>query len=177
MERFAIENRFDATVEEFEAVLNDAELYERLAAAMPGIQRIEPLERDEDDREVRRRTRYTPNVDGKIPAFGRAFVKPSMLSWIEESRYDKAAHRFAYRIVPNLPHAWRDRFDSHGAYTLAAQPSTAGGGVLRRIEGEIVVRVPLFGGRVERMLRAEVEHNFASEARAIAAWLRERRAP
>jgi hypothetical protein len=174
MERFSIEDRFDATVEEFEALLNHVEFYERLKAAMPGIQQIEPLARDEDEREIRRRVRYTPHVEGKIPAFGRAFVKPSMLSWIEESTYDKAAHRFRYRIVPNLPSAWRDRFDSHGEYTL--RPSTAGsGGLERRIDGELHVRVPLFGRRVERMLRAEVETNFRAEAVALAAWLRSRR--
>lgn len=174
MERFTIEDRFDATVEEFEALLNAADFYARLQAAMPGIHAIEPLARDEDEREVRRRVRYTPNVDGKIPAFGRAFVKPSMLSWIEESAYDKTAHRFRYRIVPNLPAAWRDRFDSHGEYTL--RPSTTGGGGLeRRIDGEIHVRVPLFGRRVERMLRSEVEHNFRAEAAALVDWLRSRR--
>lgn len=170
MERFVIEDRFDATVAEFEALLNHGELHARLAAAMPALEKIEPLEREEDAREVRRRVRYTPNVAGKIPIFGRAFVKPSMLSWVEESSYDKEQHRFRYRIIPNLPVAWRDRFDSHGEYTLTARAT----GVTRRIECEIEVRVPLVGGKVERMLRAEVEHNFRAEARALERWLRER---
>jgi len=176
VERFSIEDRFDATVEEFEALLHHADFYDHLQRSMPGIERIEPLERDEDEREIRRRVRYLPNVEGKIPAFGRAFVKPSMLSWIEESTYDKAAHRFRYRIVPNLPAAWRDRFDSHGEYTLRPTAAAANArGLERRVDGEIHVRVPLFGRRVERMLRAEVETNFRAEAAALADWLRTRR--
>jgi Protein of unknown function (DUF2505) len=171
MEKFAIDDRFDATVAEIEARLEDPSLYARLQAAMPGIRAIEPLTREDDGARVVKRVRYLPNVDGKIPSFGRAFVKPEMLSWIEESTYDKRAHRFDYRIVPNLPPAWRDRFDSRGSYVLAADGARA---TRRRIECEIHVRVPLFGGRIERMLRREVEANFRGEAAAMARWLAER---
>src|SRR5205823_463628 len=145
--RFTVENEFPVSVAAFEALLDSPELPARLVKAMPGVDAIEPLERHEDEREVRRRVRYRPNVDGKIPAFGRAVVKPSMLEWVEESVWDKAAHNYRYRIVPNLPEAWRDRFDSHGRYQLTATTR----GVRRLIEGEIHVRVPLVGGLVEKM--------------------------
>ncbi len=171
MERFVVEDRFDATVAELIALLDDPALYERLQSAMPALERIQPLERTDEGDVVRKRVRYVPRTEGKIPAFGRAFVKPSMLSWIEESTFDRREARFTYRIVPNLPASWRDRFDTHGEYRLLDD----GGRVLRRLEGEIHVRVPLFGGRVERMLRKEVETNFRAESQAIAAWLRERR--
>lgn len=171
MERFVVEDRFDATTSEFVALLEDPAFYDRLQAAMPGLERIEPLTREDDGAIVRKRVRYTPRTEGKIPAFGRALIKPSMLSWIEESTFDKTERRFSYRIVPNLPSGWRDRFDTHGEYRLTDE----NGRVLRRIEGEIHVRVPLLGGRVERMLRREVETNFRAEAVAIAAWLRERK--
>ncbi len=171
MERFTIEDRFAVSVEAFERLLlDDAALYPRLAAAMPGIRAIEPLEREEDERAVRRRVRYTPNVEGKIPAFGRAFVTPAMLSWVEESSYDKVERTFKFRIVPNLPAGWRDRFDSRGSYALTRGDD---GGVVRRIACELRVQVPLFGGRIERMLRREVEENFRAEANAIARWILE----
>jgi hypothetical protein len=172
MRRFTVETEFAATLAEFEALLDSPELHARLERAMPGILKIEPLARDEDERAIRRRVRYQPNTDGKIPAFGRAVVKPSMLAWIEESTFDKALHRFEYRILPNLPEAWRDRFESRGSYQLAA----TAGGVKRRIEGEIHVRVPLVGGAVEKLLVKEVEANFRAESAALIQWIAQRRA-
>ena len=164
--KFEIVNRFRTTVADFERVLDDPQLYEKLR--LPAIEKIEPLERVDEGERVRRRVRYTPNTDGKIPSFGRSVVKPSMLRWIEESTYDKARHRFDYRILPNLPESWRDRFQSQGSYQLAQE----GGEVVRRIEGEIVVRLPLLGRTVEKLLLREVTENFRAEAEAMSALLR-----
>jgi hypothetical protein len=165
--RFEIVDRFATTLEKFEKLLDDPSLYERLEKVMPGLERIEPLERVEDGATIRKKTRYTPNTDGKIPSFGRSVVKPSMLRWIEESTFHKAQHRFEYRIVPNLPEAWRDRFSSSGSYRLAQE----GPSLVRKIEGEIVVRVPLLGRTVEKLLVREVTENFRAEAAAMAALL------
>ena len=169
MTRFSIENRFQCTLAEFERRLFDSGLQPRLLAAMPTLRAIEPLSREEDEREIRSRVRYTPEVGDRIPAFGRKLIRPSMLTWIEESTFDKARHVFHYRNLPNLPEAWRDLFDSHGSYSLTAEE----GGVHRRIDGEIHVKVPLFGGRIERMLEREVTESFRSEAAALARWLAE----
>jgi hypothetical protein len=166
--KFQILDRFDGTLAEFERVLDDPKLHDRLAQAMPGLLRIEPLERVDEGERVRRRVRYTPNTDGKIPSFGRSVVKPSMLAWVEESTFDKTRHRFEYRILPNLPENWRDRFHSQGSYQLSQE----GQKVLRRIEGEIVVRLPLLGGTVEKLLLRELKENFRAEADAMSAMLR-----
>jgi hypothetical protein len=168
---FAIVDRFTATMAEMEGVLNSADFHARRAEAMPGLRSIEPLERVEDDATIRRRVRYVPNTDGKIPAFGK-LVTPAMLTWVEESTWDKARHRFDYRILPNLPAAWRDRFTSNGSYQLSQE----GGELVRRIDGEILVRVPLFGGVVEKLLVREVTQNFRAEAAAMSAMLRAARA-
>jgi hypothetical protein len=169
---FLIEDRFEATVAELEALLDDPAFPAELARAMPAVQAIEPLERRDDGERVHKRVQYTPNTDGKIPAFGRSVIKPSMLRWIEESTFHKAQHRYEYRILPNLPEAWRDRFDSHGSYQLVQ----AGAQVERRIEGEVVVRVPLLGRTVEKLLVREVTDNFRAEAACVRALLQARRA-
>jgi hypothetical protein len=169
--KFQIDDRFDARLVEFEKLLDDPGLHARLQAAMPGLEKIEPLERVDDGASIRRRVRYTPRTDGKIPAFGRAVIKPSMLCWIEESSYDRARHRFEYRIQPNLPEAWRDRFSSSGSYQLSESDNA----LLRRIEGDVVVRVPLLGRTVEKLLVREVTENFRAEFAAMSALLRAER--
>jgi Protein of unknown function (DUF2505) len=164
--KFEIAHRFQTTIADFERVLDDPGLYDKLR--LPGIEKIEPLERVDEGGRIRRRVRYTPNTDGKIPSFGRSVVKPSMLRWIEESTYDKGRHRFDYRILPNLPDKWRDFFQSQGSYQLTQE----GAEVHRVIEGEIVVRVPLLGRTVEKLLVKEVTANFRAEAEAMSALLR-----
>jgi hypothetical protein len=168
---YRIDHEFDATVDEFEALLAHPELYSRLKTALPDLDKIELLEQRSDGDEVHSRVRYTPVVGDKIPTFGRPFVQASMLSWIEESTYNRRAHSFRFRIHPNIPDAWRPRFDSHGGYALTPTAT----GLHRRIDGEVRVQVALFGPRVERLLVAEVERSFGAEAQALARWLAERR--
>ncbi|HEY2745037.1 MAG TPA: DUF2505 family protein [Polyangia bacterium] len=168
--RFVVEHKLPGTIERLEALIADPRLYDRLAPALPGIERIELLASDEADGRLHRRVRYTPraHASGRVPAFGRGIITPEMLVWIEESVFDRAAHRIDYRITPNLPARWRDRFDSHGAFTLRAEP----GGVVRRVDGEVVVRVPIVGAIAERLLVKEVRAGFDADAAVLAGWLR-----
>lgn len=168
--RFAIDDRFATTLERFEALLDDPDLYPRMQRELPGMARIELLESRETDGVVRRRVRYTPAAAHRIPSFARGRITEEMLVFVEESAFDRAAHRIDYRVEPNLPDQWRDRFASHGRFTFAAAP----GGVVRRIEGEVEVRVPLLGAIAERLLVDDVKRNFAAEAAALRRWLAER---
>jgi hypothetical protein len=90
-----------------------------------------------------------------------------MLVWIEESRFDRARHRIVYAIEPNLPPQWRDRFDSRGAFTFRQDPD----GVIRRVDGEVTVRVPIVGALAERVLVNEVRAGFDADAAVLASWL------
>jgi hypothetical protein len=167
---FGIDNRFAASLERFEALIEDPELYPRMQRALPGMAAIEVLSWQEVDGVLTRKVRYTPRAEDKIPAFGRAVITPEMLIWTEESAFDRRAHRIDYRIEPNIPAKWRDRFASRGFFTFAEHH----GEVARRIEGEVTVRVPLLGGIVERMIIKELKHSFAAEAAELTAWLAER---
>ena len=165
--RFRIDDTFATTLPRFEALLDDPELYPRMARELPGIARIDVLASEERDGVLRRRVRYTPRAEGKIPSFARGRVTPEMLVFVEESAFYRAEHRIDYRVEPNLPDRWRDHFASHGRFSLAAIP----GGVARRIDGEVQVRVPLVGGLVERMLVSELRQSFAAEAAVLGRWL------
>ena len=116
---------------------------------------------------MRRRVRYTPRAHDRVPSFGRGLVTPEMLIWVEESAYDRARQRIDYRVEPNLPERWRDRFDSRGAFTFREEA----GGVVRRVDGEVTVRVPLVGVLAERVLVREVRAGFDADATVLASWL------
>jgi len=167
--RFGIDDRFAATLTRFEALIEAPELYPRMQRALPGMAAIEVLSWSEADGVLTRRVRYTPRAEDKIPSFGRGVITPEMLIWTEESAFDRRAHRIDYRIEPNIPVKWRDRFASHGHFTFAE----SAGQVARRIEGEVTVRVPLLGGIVERMIIRELRQSFRAEAAELTAWLAE----
>jgi hypothetical protein len=168
--RFAIDHRFSTTLDRLESLLHEPTLYERMQRVLPGIERIELLDSEERDRVVRRRVRYTPRAEHKLPAFARGVISPDMLIWVEESTIYRDQHRIEYRVLPNLPLRWRDRFSSSGTFSFAP----VDGGVTRHIEGEVVVRAPLLGRIVERMLVKEVTESFTAEAAELTAWLAEK---
>jgi hypothetical protein len=164
---FTIEHTLPGTLARLEAIIADPGLYDRLAPALPGIARIELLDSDERDGKLRRRVRYTPRAEGRLPAFARGRITPEMLIWIEESLYDRAARRIDYRVTPNLPERWRDRFDSHGVFSFRE----AAGAVVRRVDGEVIVRVPILGAIAERLLVKEVRAGFDADAAVLTSWL------
>ena len=171
--RFEIEDMFAASRAELEALLEDPELYPRMARDLPGIERIELLAQDEADGVVRRRVRYTPaGVDERLPAAARGRLTPEMMVWVEESCFFRREHRLEYRVEPNLPDKWRAKFTSRGEFTFAE----VAGGVRRTIVGEVTVRMPLVGGLIERRLVQELRTSFRAEAALLAGWLEERRA-
>jgi hypothetical protein len=165
--RFSVEHDLPGTLTRLESLITDPGLYERLERALPGIERIELLSSEEVGGVLHRRVRYTPRAHDRVPSFGRSFVTPEMLIWVEESAYDRARQRIDYRTEPNLPEHWRNRFDSWGHFTFRQ----AARGVVRRIEGEITVRVPLIGVLAERVLVRELRTAFDADATVLASWL------
>ena len=166
--RFTVEHKLPGTIERLESLIVDPQLYDRLAPLLPGIERIELLASDDRDGQLRRRVRYTPRAKDRVPVFGRGLVTPEMLVWVEESLFDRASHRIDYHVTPNLPERWRERFDSRGAFTFRQEQD----GVVRRVEGEVIVRVPVVGVLAERVLVKEVRAGFDADAAILAGWLR-----
>src|SRR6266542_834403 len=141
--RFEIDDTFAATVEELEALLDEPELYPRMARALPNIERIELLDEAERDGVMRRRVRYTPSREAaeRIPAIARGRLRPEMMVWVEESCFWRSEHRLEYSVMPNIPEEWRGQFTSRGEFRFSegAEPDGGGGGggVARRIAGEV----------------------------------------
>ncbi|HJZ84150.1 MAG TPA: DUF2505 family protein [Polyangia bacterium] len=165
--KFELVHTFDTDLVNFEKALLDPRLYDMLGRTMDGLKKIEELERHDDGKRVRRRVRSVPQTE--VPAFARGKLKPEMLEWVEESTYDRELHRLEYRILPNIPERWHDRFRSQGTYSL----TEVGGKVRRVIDGEVVIKVSLIGGMAERYVVAQVKKNFEQEAEGLRAFLRE----
>ena len=161
--RFRITQRFDASVEQVEEALLDPAFLERMGE-LPKLGRPQLLDHQEDGHTVRRRVRYA--FTGHLSSAVTAVVDPAKLTWVEDSTTDRRTHRTTFRIVPDH---YTDRLQCDGAFTLEAD----GAGSRRVAEGDLRVRFPLVGSRVERAIVSGLEEHAEAEEKAAAAWLAE----
>ncbi|HUQ39712.1 MAG TPA: DUF2505 family protein [Acidimicrobiales bacterium] len=164
--RFRIEQRFPGSVDDVEAILIDPRFLERLAS-LPKLGKPELLEQVNDGDIVRQRVRYA--FAGDLNSAARAVLDPARLTWVEESALDRSTHRTTFRIVPDH---YADRLSCAG--TFALQPDTDGATV-RVAEGELKVKMPLVGGKVERAILSGLEEHAELEAEVVREWLQESR--
>jgi hypothetical protein len=159
--RFRITQRFDAPLEDVEAALLDPAFLANLGE-LPKLGRPQLLDVADQGGLVRRRIRYA--FAGQLSSAVTAVVDPAKLTWVEDSTTDRGAHRTTFRILPDH---YADRLTASGTFALEA----AGAGSRRVAEGELRVRFPLVGGRVEKAIVSGMEEYAAAEAGAITNWL------
>jgi hypothetical protein len=160
--RFELEQYLSAPLTEVEAAYLDPALLERLAG-LPNVRRPELLEQHEEDGLVRRRVRF--RFTGDLSSAVTSVVDPARLTWVEESVHDRSTHRGRFTIVPDH---YAGRLRCSGTVTFRED---AGGGTQRLTAGELSVRFPLVGSKVERAIVSGLREHAAAEARAVQAWL------
>lgn len=159
--RFTLEQRFPAPVAAVEAAFLDPALLTELAA-LPHLGRPQLLRSAVDGDVVTRDVRYA--FSGRLsPAVTKA-VDPERLTWVEHSEYDCASHRGTLTIQPDH---YADRLTCSAMVTL----EPAGQGSVRKVEGDLRVRFPLVGAKVERAIIAGLRDHAAAEAMVVQARL------
>jgi hypothetical protein len=159
--RFRIQQRFDAPLARVEAALLDPAFLDRLAT-LPKLGRPVLLDQQVDGDVVRRQVRYA--FTGHLSSAVTAVVDPAKLTWVEDSSSDRASHRTTFRIVPDH---YRDRLEASGTFVL----QTEGEGTRRVADGELRVRFPLVGSKVERAIVSGLQDHATAEEVAMREWL------
>ncbi len=162
--RFRIEQRFEAPLDAVEDALVDPRFLARLGE-LPSLGAPEVLASETDGHLVRQQVRY--RFSGELSPAVTAVVDPTRLTWVEDTTYDRRAHRGDHAIVPDH---YANRLEA--SYTTVLEP--AQGGTRRITAGELRVRFPLVGGRVERAIVSGLTAHAANEAEALVEWLAER---
>lgn len=103
--------------------------------------------RTEGDLEIRR-IRTEP--DRELPGMVASAIGSKKLSYVQENRFDKAKGRMEWNVELD---GIGDRVTVKGVTTCVPD----GDGCKRIIDGEITVRVPLVGRRIEKAVVAEFE--------------------
>jgi hypothetical protein len=88
----------------------------------------------------------------------------SRRGFVEELDYDLRAHEGTWKTVPN---AFADRVRNAGTIELTMR----GAEVVRVVRADIVVKLFGFGGRVEKLIAAEIEKSYARSATFMREWV------
>ena len=160
--KFELEQQLDAPVEQVESVLVDP-AFIAASARLPKVGGAELLEQQRDGTTVRQRIRY--RFTAELSSAVTAVVDPDKLTWVDDATYDLAAHRSTHRIVPDhygnrLQASYEERFEP-----------AADGRSVRRARGDVRVRMPLVGGRVERAIVSGLEEHAEAERALLSEWL------
>lgn len=139
---FTVEQRFPASADAALALYCDPDFY----AGVGATERLAPpevLDRAEGDGTVTLRIRYRFTAD--LPSAAKRFVEPDKLTWVERTVFDLATATARSELLA----------DHYGSLLTASARSAfhdRDGASVRQVDGRLQVKVPLFGGRVERAI-------------------------
>lgn len=121
------------------------------------------ISQDKEGTRVVRRVRCVLDVDVKGPA--QKFLGNSDPAWVEVAEWHEEEMTWHWHIEPEVA---AHLLEARGTTTISASED---GGALRRIEGHVKVKVPLYGGKVEGWVVEGLEHAYDEEAERLADWL------
>lgn len=159
--KFEVVHHFDASPENvaralldpaFQATLGDVgRLAERVVISQESVEGL-----------IVRRTRCVLDIDIGGPA--KAFIGDGDPAWIEVAEWHAEEMRWSWTIEPEVA---AELLEAHGHTTVEADGELA----LRRVIGEVKVRVPIYGGRLENKIAEELESSYQEEADRLSRWL------
>lgn len=157
--RFQTEQHYDAPVARVLALFADPDLYPTLVG-LPKIGAPAVVGHSVDGARVQ--LRLHQRFTGDLPAAARRVVDPARLTWIEQVDFDLHRRVATTRLLPDH---YGDRLTCSGRYTFTADGPRAS---WRRLEGELRVKVPVVGSKVEAALVSGL-HEHSVDERALVA--------
>ena len=154
--RFRAEHHYRGSDAAVVALLADPTFY--LGLALPDLSRPELVEERENGDDVVLRLRY--EFEGNLDPIATRFIGSGRLAWIQEVRIDRAAGTGSLGFE-----AERDPKRLHGAADFVVRAE--GAGTVRRLDGELVVRVPGVGRLAERRIVPGIVRRLDIEAQAM----------
>ena len=160
--RFELEQRINGPTAQVAAAFVDPRFYEMLDA-LPKLGRPEVLTHEVHESTAHLRIRY--RFTGHLSSAVRAAVDPEKLSWVEDAQHDLAAHRARFTMVADH---YADRFHCDGTYRFDSVGPTS---TNRICTGELRIRMPLVGHRVEKAIVSGLREHLEAEAPVVERFL------
>ncbi len=135
-------------------------------SGLPPLSPPEVLSHEVDGETVRLRIRY--RYVAELSSVVRAAVDPSKLSWVEVSTHRLVDCEVTFRMEPDH---YADRFQASGSNRF--DPSDDGTSTVRRSSGDVAIRMPLVGRRVEKAIVSGLQDHLTAEVPFIERWVAE----
>ncbi len=161
--QFELEQRIAAAPDAVAAAYADPAFYDTLIG-LPELDRPEVLSHESDGEQVKLRIRY--RLIRELSPAVRAIVDERKLSWVEVSTHDLRRREVTFRMDPDN---YADRFRASGSYRFDA--SDDGTGTSRHSTGELTIRMPIVGRRVEQAIVDGLQAHLHAEAPLVEQWV------
>lgn len=162
--RFDVTQRLAGTCDAVLRMYTNPDFYPHLHG-LTKIGRPDVIGRTEDGDRTTMRVRYA--FIGDLPAAALAVLDPNKLTWVEETVYDLAASRSTTRLLPDH---YPDRLTASATATFKPDPTDADR-CIRRVVGDVKVRMAFVGGKVEGAIVEGFEDHLADEERVVNTYL------
>lgn len=159
--KFEIAQDLRATADAVDAALVDPDFLVRMAE-LPKLGSAEVVAQRRDGDVVHQDVRFL--FEAQLSGAVTRVVDPKLLTWVERSVCDLDAHHTECEIRP-------DHYESLLSGRYRAVIVGAAGGARRTITGELKVRMPLVGGRVERAIVGGLQENAAAQVTLLETFL------
>jgi hypothetical protein len=158
---FAFEHWFEAPPGEVAETLLDLDYQASLKdiEVLAGREVLEQAERP--DGRVKRRVRCVLGVD---LGAARRFIGDADPAWVEEALWDPASRKWEWKILPEVA---KDLLSASGYVEIDGSEDES----VRIVSGNVRVKVPLYGGKVEAVIVRGLEQAYAQEAERLTEWL------
>jgi hypothetical protein len=160
--KFHLEHTFSAPLDAVEAAMVDPVFLE--GTRLPDVGPPQVLSREENGDTVTMRVSY--HYTGSLDSLARRVLRSGDVSWVQETKLNRSTHRTTFTVTPKV-HG--DRFECGGAMHLT---EAGDGATLRVIDGELKIKVPLFGSRAEGLILPGVRSRMQREAELLDEWLK-----
>ena len=159
--KFEIVQDLSASPEALDGALVDPAFLVRMAE-LPKLGSAEVLTQERDGDVVRQDVRYL--FVAELSSAVTRVVDPKKLTWVERSVCDLAAHRTACEIRP-------DNYGGLLAGRYDAMIVATDGGARRTLTGDVKVKMPFVGGKVERAIVGGLEENATAQTTLLETFL------
>ena len=158
---FEITHTFDARPDDVARAMLDED-YQRSLKTL-GKLRLELIDQKaRANGDVIRRTRCV--LDMEISGVAKKFIGDGDPAWVEKATWNEEAMAWSFTIDPEIA---KELLEAEGTIRV----SGVGEGALRTVEGEVKVRVPFYGGKVEGWIVDGLKDAYDEEAERLKAWL------
>ena len=160
--KFELRHRFPVPAERaWDELFGDD--YESAVAAQSQVERKVVSDEQVGDRRVRR---IHVEPAQRLPAAVAKVIGTERFSYVLEERHDRPNNRMDWTVTldGNI-----ERVEVSGTWALQPTPD----GCERVVEIQVIVRIPVVGGRIEKQIASDLRDNYEAAALFAQRWLQE----